>query len=314
MSDLTLMAVHAHPDDETTSGGASLAMYQSQGIKTVVVTCTDGAEGEMHDPDLDPVDSLPRLAEIRRGEMERAAKILNLTAHEWLGYRDSGMVGTPPNQNPANFLNADMYEATGRLVSLVRKYKPQVMFTYNSFGGYGHPDHIQAHKISAAAFDYAADIERYPEDEFGPAWQPLKLYTVAFSRSSWHKVWQALKDNGEEWPLRPPTPPKQEEQEQAGDEVAPKEEPIVPAKPKREFPPEFGSPDTEITTVVDVGDFWKISYEALITHRTQISLDNPFWKMRTRFAEVLVGNDYFVLFKSHVPAQRPEKDLFVGIR
>ncbi len=299
---LTVLAVHAHPDDETTSGGSSLVRYGAEGIKTVVVTCTDGAEGEMHDPDLKPEEALPRLAEIRRGEMERAAAIMKLSAHEWLGYRDSGMVGTPPNENPASFNKADLVEATGRLVRFVRKYRPQVMFTYNSFGGYGHPDHINAHKIAVSAFDYATNIDLYPESEFGPVWQPLKLYTAAFSRKSWRNVFEAMKEAGEEWPFKPPA----KEQEQAADEVL--------ATPKKEFPPEFGTPDNEITTFVDVGDYWKVSYEALIAHRTQIDPENPFWQMRKRWAHLLVKTDYFILMKSLIPAQRPEYDLFEGLR
>src|SRR5690242_1809499 len=174
---LTLMAVHAHPDDEATSGGASLVRYQAEGVRTILVTCTDGAEGEIHDPDLDPEEAKPRLPQIRAEELARAVKVMNISEAINLGYRDSGMVGTPANEDPNSFHQADMREAVGRLVKLVRQYRPQVMFTYNSFGGYGHPDHIKAHKIAIAAFDYAANIRRYPEAEFGPAWQPLKLYT-----------------------------------------------------------------------------------------------------------------------------------------
>jgi mycothiol conjugate amidase Mca len=298
---LTLMAVHAHPDDETTSGGASLVKYRREGVRTIVVTCTDGVEGEMHDADLDPEEWLPKMAELRQVEMARAAKILDLSHHEWLGYRDSGMVGTPANEHPESFHKADMYDATGRLIKLVRKYRPQVMFTYNSFGGYGHPDHIQAHKIASAAFDYANDADRYPEDEFGEVWTPLKLYTVAFSRNAWQSVWYALKEAGEEWPFQPP--------KKEGEEEAPAD-----AKPKREFPPDFGTPDTELTTFVDVGDAWEVAYEALMTHRSQINPESPFWKMRKRYAHLLVSKDYYVLFKSRIPAQRPEQDLFAGIK
>jgi len=295
---MSLMAVHAHPDDEATSGGASLVRYRDEGVQTIVVTCTDGAEGEMHDPDLDPAEALPRMAEIRRVEMANAAKILNLSAHEWLGYRDSGMAGTAPNENPASFNKADLFVATGQLVRLVRKYQPQVMMTYNSFGGYGHPDHINAHKIASAAFDYAADLERYPEAEFGPAYEPLKLYTTAFSRSAWQRIWRLMRDNGEAWPFQRPRP---------ADET-----PEV--KPQREYPPEFGTPDTEITTYVDVRDYWKTSREALMVHRTQIQPDSPWTKMRAEYGSILSENDYFVLFKSRIAAQRPEYDLFAGVR
>lgn len=294
---LTLMAVHAHPDDEATSGGGTLVRYRAAGVNTVVVTCTDGAEGEMHDPDLNPEEALPRMAEIRRGEMERAAKILNLSAHEWLGYRDSGMAGTSANEDPASFNKADLFEATGRLVWLVRQYRPQVMVTYNSFGGYGHPDHINAHKIASAAFDYAADLDRYPEAEFGPAWEPSKLYTTAFSRGAWQRVWRIVKESGEEWPF-PRSKPK--------DEAEP--------KPRKELPPEMGSPDTELTTFIDVKDYWETARKALITHRTQINTDSPFWKIRSKYAPMMAETDYFILFKSRVPAQRPEYDLFAGIR
>jgi mycothiol conjugate amidase Mca len=301
---LSIMAVHAHPDDECTSGGSSLVKYQAEGVRTIVVTCTDGVEGEMHDPDLDPEWALPRMAEIRRGEMERAAKILNLTAHEWLGYRDSGMMGLPANDHPESFWKADLAEATGRLVKLVRKYRPQVMLTYNSNGGYGHPDHIQAHKVASAAFDYAADLDRYPAAEFGEPWEPLKLYMTAFSRSAWQAVWKMLRESGEPWPFDPPKP----EQEQAVEQEEPE------ALPKKELPPEWGTPDTEITTFIDVGDSWKVAHQALITHRTQIEPEHPFWKIRERFGSILVKDDTFVLFKARIPAQRPEYDLLAGLR
>ncbi|MBN9389854.1 MAG: PIG-L family deacetylase [Chloroflexi bacterium] len=301
---LTLMAVHAHPDDETTSGGPSLVKYRREGVRTVVVTCTDGAEGEMHDPDLDPEWASTRMAEIRRGEMERAARVLNLSAHEWLGYRDSGMMGTPANEDPASFWKADMTEATGRLVKLIRKHRPQVMLTYNSNGGYGHPDHINAHKVASAAFDYAGDLDRYPAEEFGEPWEPSKLYTTAFSRASWQKVWQLLREKGEPWPF---DPPKSEEEKEG-------EAPQSDTVPKKELPPEWGTPSTEITTLIDTGDSWKVAHEALITHRTQIVPTHAFWKIRQEYGDILVSTDSFILFKSRVPAQRPEYDLFAGLR
>lgn len=294
LNNLTLMAVHAHPDDEAISGGASLVRYRAEGVNTIVVTCTDGAEGEMHDPDLNPEEALPRMAEIRKGEMERAAKILNLSAHEWLGYRDSGMAGTAPNENPASFNKADLFEATGRLVKLVRKYRPQVMFSYNSFGGYGHPDHINAHKVASAAFDYAGDVDRYPEAEFGPTFEPSKLYIVTNSRAVWQRLWQAVRDTGEQWPMNSSRPPVLHN--------------------GREFPPDNGAPDTEITTFIDVRDYWKTAQEALMAHRTQINQESPFTQMRAKYADKMNGTDFFILFKTRIPAHRPENDLFEGIR
>jgi mycothiol S-conjugate amidase len=283
------MTVQAHPDDEVTSGGGTMVRYRAEGVQTVLVTCTDGAEGEIHDPDLDENEARPRLPQIRAEELARAVKIMNFSVAVNLGYRDSGMVGTPANENPASFHQANMREATGRLVKLIRQYRPQVLFTYNSFGGYGHPDHIKAHKITSAAFDYAADTRRYPEAEFGPAWQPSKLYTVAWSRSSWNAVWEAIRAAGEPWPFG-------EEENNAEDA------------------PEWGSPDSEITTIIDVSDYYKTAYEALKEHRTQIDPNSPFTQVMQKYGHLANRNEYFILFKSLVPAQRPEYDLFAGLR
>jgi len=291
-SKLTLMAVHAHPDDEATSGGGALMRYQAEGVQTVLVTCTNGEEGEIHDPDLVEEEARPRLGQIRQEELRRATEIMKISAAELLNYRDSGMVGTPPNENPESFHKADMREATGKLVKLVRKYQPQVMFTYNSFGGYGHPDHIKAHKISIAAFDDAANTRKYPEAEFGPAWQPSKLYTTAWGRGSWLKVWELLVEQGRPWPFQREGMPTVDENN----------------------PPEFGSPDNEITTQIDVSDYFKELRRALFEHRTQIDPNHPWVKTREEFAPILSGNESFILFKSTIPAQRPEDDLFAGLR
>ncbi|NWJ44633.1 MAG: PIG-L family deacetylase [Chloroflexi bacterium] len=288
----TIMAVHAHPDDECIAGGASLIKYQAEGIQTVLVTCTNGEEGEIHDPNLDPEEAKPRLGEIRLEELRRSVAIMNIGALELLGYRDSGMVGSPANEHPECFHKADRQEAIGKLVKLVRKYRPQVMITYNSFGGYGHPDHIMAHKITVAAFDYATDTRRYPEAEFGEAWQPSKLYTTAFTRSSWLQLWEILKKDGREWPFQREGAPKIDENN----------------------PPEFGSPDNEITTIIDVGDYWLTARKAMAEHRTQIDYNSPWMKMRDEFGTLLGSTDAFILFKSTIPAQRPEYDLFAGLR
>lgn len=299
---LTLMAVHAHPDDEGTSGGGSLVRYSAEGVQTVLVTCTDGVEGEIHDPDLDPEEARPRLGQIRAEELARAVKIMKLSAAHNLGYRDSGMAGTPANEHPESFHKADMKEAVGRLVKLIRQYRPQVLYTYNSFGGYGHPDHIKAHQITAAAFDQAANTVRYPEAEFGPAWQPSKMYTTAWSSRAWLGVWEAMRAAGEPWPFDRPQQEESQEQSEA-----------LPA-PIPEEPPEFGSPDNELTTFIDVRDYYLTAQEALLAHRTQIDLENPFWKLMHKYAELISGQEYFILFKSTIPAQRPEYDLFAGIR
>src|SRR4051794_40495505 len=149
---LTLMAVHAHPDDEAISTGGVLALAAAQGIRTVLVTCTGGEVGEIA-PDTQV--SAEALGEVRERELREACKLLNITHLELLGYRDSGMIGTADNENPASFAQADLTVATARLVELVRKYRPQVLVTYNENGFYGHPDHINAHRITAGAYELA---------------------------------------------------------------------------------------------------------------------------------------------------------------
>ena len=163
---LTLMTVHAHPDDEVVFTGGLLARYAAEGIETVLVMCTNGEEGEIHDPDLDADEAKPRLGVIRRGELRCAIEHLNITHTEFLDYRDSGMAGTEPNANPACFHQADKDQAAARLVSLVRQYRPQVLVTYDENGSYGHPDHIAANVITQRAFDRAGD----PDHAVGDTW------------------------------------------------------------------------------------------------------------------------------------------------
>src|SRR5688572_8158219 len=165
---ITVMAVHAHPDDEVVFTGGVLAAYAERGVRTVLVTATMGEEGEMHDPDLDLEEARPRLGEIRRGELDKALEILGIADFEYLGYRDSGMAGTESNGREDNFHNADVEAATARLVALVRKYKPEVLITYDEFGAYGHPDHIKCNQITHLAFDRAGDPLYLLED--GEPW------------------------------------------------------------------------------------------------------------------------------------------------
>ena len=139
----TLMSVHAHPDDETIGTGGTMARAVADGHRVVLVTCTRGELGEIVVPDMDTPDNHRRLGEIRAGELERAMGDLGVTEWENLGYRDSGMMGTAGNHDPRSFWQADLDEAIGRLTWLVRKVRPDVMTTYNAFGGYGHPDHIR---------------------------------------------------------------------------------------------------------------------------------------------------------------------------
>jgi N-acetyl-1-D-myo-inositol-2-amino-2-deoxy-alpha-D-glucopyranoside deacetylase len=161
-----LLAFHAHPDDESLSMGGTLARYAAGGEQVVVVTATRGEVGEIHNHG-DPEALRDSLGDVREAELRAACGILGVTALELLGYRDSGMAGTPDNDNPEAFWRADFMEAVGRLVRLIRKYRPEVMTAYDPFGGYGHPDHIQVHHVGrrAAALAgtprvYAATVSR----------------------------------------------------------------------------------------------------------------------------------------------------------
>ncbi len=173
---LTLMIVHAHPDDECIGTGGIFARYSAEGVRTVLVTCTLGEEGEIVVPEWDTPENHARLAEIREQELLRAVKHLGIQHLELLPYRDSGMMGRPSNQHPECFAQADLDEATGRLVRLVRQYRPHILISYNEEGGYGHPDHINAHRITVAAFDAAGDAGRYVAA--GAPWAPAKLYYI----------------------------------------------------------------------------------------------------------------------------------------
>ncbi len=184
---VTLLAVRPHPDDESTSTGGMLAYYSGRDVRTGVVICTGGEEGEIHDPDLDPVADSSRLREIRTQEVKNACAILGVAELRMLGYRDSGMAGTPANQHSEAFVNADRVEAVGKLVHIIRELRPSVIVTEPPGGMYPHPDHIMCHEISVDAFHAAGDAEVFPAA--GPPWRPGKLYGVAqIDDGAWEKL------------------------------------------------------------------------------------------------------------------------------
>ncbi|MBO0685994.1 MAG: PIG-L family deacetylase [Candidatus Dormibacteraeota bacterium] len=167
----TLLLVHAHPDDETIATGGVMMRAHADGHRVVLVTCTRGEEGEIHN--MDEAATRPRLAEVRTEELRRAGKVLGVDRQEFLGYRDSGMAGTSSNDNPASFHRAPLPEAAERLAAVLRDERPEVVVTYTSDGTYGHPDHIKAHHTTVAALDL---MER-------EGWQPVKFYLSAVPRS-----------------------------------------------------------------------------------------------------------------------------------
>jgi mycothiol conjugate amidase Mca len=275
----TIMAVHAHPDDESTSTGGILARYAAQGVRTVVVTCTGGELGEIADPAL---ASPENLAEVRRQELHAAARILSISQVHMLGYRDSGMAGEPENQDPSSFWSADFDEATRRLVEIVRRERPDILVTYDENGFYGHPDHIQANRVTAAAWDAAGDRRRYPDLGLEP-WSPLKLYYTAVPRSNWRRFPERLRAAGIDLP------------EQDGER-------------------DWGTPDELITTWLDVGEWVARKREALLAHRTQMGANVIFSFMPPWLFDELFGTESFVRVASRVEVPEREEDLLAGLR
>jgi mycothiol S-conjugate amidase len=177
---LCLLTVHAHPDDEASKGAATVAKYHDLGVRTVLVCCTGGEQGDVLNPAMDRPEVRADLAAIRRRELEQSADVIGYDEVVMLGYRDSGMPGTEANDHPESFARAPFEEAVGRLVEVIRRERPQVVVTYDADQqGYPHPDHLRVHDVSVAAFDAAGDAAAYPAA--GPPWQPCKLYYVGFS-------------------------------------------------------------------------------------------------------------------------------------
>jgi N-acetyl-1-D-myo-inositol-2-amino-2-deoxy-alpha-D-glucopyranoside deacetylase len=307
------MTVHAHPDDETIGTGGVMAKAAAEGHRVVLITCTRGELGEIVVPELDTPENHRRLAEIRAGELETALTALGVTAWENLGYRDSGMMGTPGNQDPRCLWQADLDDAIRRLVWLVRRDRPDVMTHYNDFGGYGHPDHIRAHQVAIGAFYRAGDPEWHPEQVApehggsGPSvsdgglapWAPAKLYEQAISRSRREEMAARAEAAGMTSWWSPPTG--------AGPEELARWD---------EFMRRSTVDDAQITTRIDVRDFADARWEALLAHRTQISLtDSPLMALGKEALAELWGEETFILRASRVPlgSNLPETDLFAGL-
>lgn len=271
------MAVHAHPDDEVISTGGILAKYADEGVRTVVVTCTDGSQG------FGPGGVLPgeaghdldSVAATRRHELGQSCSLLGVSHLEFLGYRDSGMAGWAGNDSPDAFCNASLEEAAAALVGLIERYEPQVVVTYDAdSGGYGHPDHVQAHRVTMAALDRTE--------------VPSKLYFTARSRSSAERLAEVRE--------RLQLPPRRRP---AGIKESPRR---VPAGPR----------DVEITTVIDVGSAVERKHAALEAHASQLS--DTVWVQASKedFAE-LFGEESFVRSRDRSGAPIPESDLFAGL-
>lgn len=282
---LCLLTVHAHPDDESSKGAGTVAKYHAEGVHTVLVCCTGGEEGDILNPAMDKPEVRERLHEVRMSELEQATKVIGYDEVVLLGYRDSGMPDSEANQRPDSFWQADIDEATGRLVAEIRRTRPQVIITYNEDQrGYPHPDHLRVHDISVLAFDRAGDREWYPEA--GEPWQPLKLYYTMWSRARLMATHEKFLELGLESPF-------------------PKE--------WLERTPEW---DDKITTQIEIADYGDVRRQALLAHATQIDPTSPFWfGLPPEVARTVHPYDDYVLARSLAPGgELPEDDLFAGVR
>ncbi len=284
---LRLMAVHAHPDDESSKGAAAMARYVAQGVSVLVVTCTGGERGDVLNPRLkgDP-ELAANIHAVRRAEMDAAREILGVD-QAWLGFVDSGLPeGDPLPPLPEGcFAVQDVKAAAAPLVKLMREFRPHVVTTYDEDGGYPHPDHIQCHKISVEAFDAAGDADRYPEA--GEPWQPLKLYyNQTFSKARVRALHDAMIERGLKSPYA-------EWIERWGDEL----------------------PERQITTRVPCADYFEIRDRALLAHATQIDPDpqGPWFGVPMDVQRAVWPTEDFELARSLVDTKLPEDDLFAGV-
>ncbi|HVM14058.1 MAG TPA: PIG-L family deacetylase [Egibacteraceae bacterium] len=282
---LSLMCVHAHPDDESIATGGVLVRAAEEGLRTAVVTATGGELGEILGPGMDPEEVRPRLAEVRRAELESALGILGAGEPRFLGYRDSGMLGTEGNDDPASFWRAPFDEAVGRLVAEIRAFRPDVLVTYDAIGGYGHPDHVQTHRVALVAAEACAVGPLYPDA--GDPWQVAKLYLSTIARSF------VVLANTELPRLGFPSP--------FGEDTDPDALGI-------------GTPDEQVTTTVDVRPWLERKWSAVCAHTSQIGPDSFFLNIPAELHEAAFGREWFIRQRSAVDTPAVEEDLFAGLR
>ena len=271
---LTLMAVHAHPDDEASSTGGVLATYSAEGIRTVVVTCTNGEFGDAPGgikPGQDGHDEAT-VAQIRLAELRQSTKLLGVSDLELLGYHDSGMAEWDYKSRPDAFCNIPAAEVTGRIGALIEEYRPQVVITYDDKGLYQHPDHVYASQMAQAAVAKTG--------------VPAKLYLSTIRGSSWGKLRQALREAGVEVPEMTLT---DEQREQAA------------------------AAEAAITTTVDIRPVLSRKREALMAHASQLQ-ESWFAKLPPELAEETFGFESFIRARDITGAPIPETDLFAGLR
>ena len=291
-----LLFVHAHPDDESIGTGATMARYAAEGVHVALVTCTLGEQGEIIPPGLAALAAGPggQLGGYRIGELSAACRALGVSDHRFLGgpgrWRDSGMIGTAENDDPRAFWQADTEEAALALAAIIREVRPQVMVTYDDNGFYGHPDHIQAHRVSWRAFQLAAD-PCVPLGDAGPAapWQVSKFYASTTPESFLDEEVEILRAERLPDGFTAPT--------SVADLV-------------------YGVADDQVTTEIDASDYLDVKLAAMRAHATQISVDGIFFALSNTVAQLASGVECYALLAGQRGPDGPygrEDDLFAGI-
>ncbi|ANR62061.1 mycothiol conjugate amidase Mca [Corynebacterium glutamicum ZL-6] len=286
MSGLRLMAIHAHPDDESSKGAATMARYAAEGNQVMVVTCTGGERGDILNPAMDKPGILDNIFAVRQEEMAKAMEILG-TEHRWLGYEDSGLPqGDPlPSLPEGCFALEDSEKVTRDLVKILREFRPHVIITYDENGGYPHPDHLKVHEVSMLAWEKSGDAAYAPE--LGAPWEPLKLYyTHGFIRQRMEMFHDLLIEQGKPSPY---TPMLERWKANEADVMA------------------------RVTTQVPCERFFDQRDDALRAHATQIDPAGAFFGTPVEVQRRLWPTEEFELAKTRVKTSIPEDDLFAGI-
>jgi mycothiol S-conjugate amidase len=281
---LRLLAVHAHPDDESSKGAGTSASYRARGARVMVVSCTGGERGSILNEKVEARAAAERdIAGLRRLEMARAREIMDIE-HRWLGYQDSGMPDEGEALPHGSFASIPLEISAEPLVRIIREYRPQVMVTYDENGGYPHPDHIRTHEVSVYARDAAADPTRYPTA--GAAWQIDKLYYERiFNGPRMNALYAALVETDPDNPI------------------------IAELADMRRW---FERPDLA-TSHVPIGDFLELRDEALRSHASQVAPDSSFFFWPNELQRSTWPYEDYQLVDSRVHTELPEDDLFTGI-
>ncbi|PKB78013.1 MAG: hypothetical protein BZY88_20100 [SAR202 cluster bacterium Io17-Chloro-G9] len=264
MANISVLAAFAHPDDEGFGPGGTLAMLADRGAALTLICATNGDVGEISDPVLATTETL---AQVRQEELRAAMAVTGVQDVRFLGYRDSGMQGTPDNNDPSSLYQAPAEQVTRRLVDIIRELRPDVVMTHDPTGGYGHPDHVTVYQRVTEAFEMASDPEwRQAGQAVNPEpWSPGLLYYVCFPRSNFQRLWRYMVDNG----IEPPFASLEADK--------------------------IGSPDEAVTTSVDVSAYVETKLASLACHRTQMNAQGAFAQLPEELTREIMSTEYFTL-------------------